>query len=168
MVADARTGRAREVWRSGKGQNDSMPPAGENLLQWAAGDRLVFASEQDGWMHLYTVPSDGGAPELLTRGACEVEHITYTPDRDALRRAAHGRPRAHARRAGAAARLPLRKTGRAAAGRLQGGGRRGDSRPALPAAGRRRRGENARDHFYARRAGKADAPGVALPLLLPK
>src|SRR5947209_10296387 len=81
MVADLDGGRAREVWRSGKGQNDSMPPAGENLLQWAADGRLVFASEQDGWMHLYTVPAEGGAAEPLTPGACEVEHITYTPDR---------------------------------------------------------------------------------------
>ena len=81
LVADVQSGKAREVWHSGKGQNDSVPPAGEELLQWAAGGRLVFASEQDGWMHLYTLPSAGGAAELLTPGPCEVEQITYTPDR---------------------------------------------------------------------------------------
>src|ERR1043166_5334223 len=81
LVADVQTGKAREVWHSGKAENDSMPPAGEGLLQWMAGDRLVFASEQDGWMHLYSVPTAGGAAELLTPGACEVEHITQTPDR---------------------------------------------------------------------------------------
>jgi dipeptidyl aminopeptidase/acylaminoacyl peptidase len=81
LVADFPAGAAREVWRSGRGLNDSMPPAGEDVLQWAAGDRLVFASEQDGWMHLYTVPASGGRPELLTPGQCEVEHVTYTPDR---------------------------------------------------------------------------------------
>ncbi|HST50728.1 MAG TPA: prolyl oligopeptidase family serine peptidase [Pyrinomonadaceae bacterium] len=81
LVADLQTGRAREVWRSGKGQNDSVPPAGEELLQWAAGDRLVFASEQDGWMHLYSIPASGGEAQLLTPGACEVEHVTQTPDR---------------------------------------------------------------------------------------
>jgi dipeptidyl aminopeptidase/acylaminoacyl peptidase len=84
MVADPQTGRAREVWHSGKAQNDSAPPAGENLLQWAAEGRLVFASEQDGWMHLYTVPSAGGAAELLTPGQCEVENVTQTPDRRAV------------------------------------------------------------------------------------
>jgi dipeptidyl aminopeptidase/acylaminoacyl peptidase len=84
LVAELDGGRAREVWHSGRGQNDSMPPAGENLLQWAADGRLVFASEQDGWMHLYSVPSEGGAAELLTPGACEVEHITYTPDRRSI------------------------------------------------------------------------------------
>jgi dipeptidyl aminopeptidase/acylaminoacyl peptidase len=81
LVADVQTGKAREVWRSGKAENDSMPPAGEEVLQWMAGDRLVFASEQDGWMHLYSVPAAGGAAELLTPGQCEVEHITQTPDR---------------------------------------------------------------------------------------
>ena len=79
-VADVQTGRAREVWHSGRAQNDSMPPAGEDVLQWMADDRLVFASEQDGWMHLYSVPSSGGTAQLLTPGSCEVEHITHTPD----------------------------------------------------------------------------------------
>jgi dipeptidyl aminopeptidase/acylaminoacyl peptidase len=81
MVADYPLGEAREVWRSGRGANDSMPPAGEELLQWGADNRLVFISEQDGWRHLYTVPAAGGRAELLTRGACEVEHVTYTNDR---------------------------------------------------------------------------------------
>ncbi|HEX3558924.1 MAG TPA: prolyl oligopeptidase family serine peptidase [Pyrinomonadaceae bacterium] len=84
MVADLEGARAREVWRSGRGQNDSMPPAGEDLLQWAAGGRLIFASEQDGWMHLYSISSEGGAAELLTPGACEVEHLTITPDRRSI------------------------------------------------------------------------------------
>jgi len=83
-VADVQTGKAREVWHSGKGQNDSVPPAGEELLQWMAGDRLVFASEQDGWMHLYSIAASGGAAELLTPGQCEVEHVTQTPDRRAV------------------------------------------------------------------------------------
>lgn len=81
MVADYPDGQAREVWRSGRGPNDSMPPAGDELLQWGADGRLVFLSEQDGWRHLYTVPAAGGRAELLTPGACEVEHITYTNDR---------------------------------------------------------------------------------------
>ena len=81
MVADYPGGEAREAWRSGRGANDSMPPAGDEILQWGAGGRLVFLSEQDGWRHLYTIPSSGGRAELLTPGACEVEHVTYTSDR---------------------------------------------------------------------------------------
>jgi dipeptidyl aminopeptidase/acylaminoacyl peptidase len=82
MVAEYPAGTAREVWRSGRAANDSMPPVGEELLRWMADERLVFTSEQDGWMHLYSIPSDGGRPpQLLTPGACEVEHVTSTPDR---------------------------------------------------------------------------------------
>jgi dipeptidyl aminopeptidase/acylaminoacyl peptidase len=81
MVADYPAGAAREVWRSGRAAEDSLPPAGEDLLQWAAEDRLVFVSEQDGWRHLYSVPASGGTAELLTRGACEVEQLAVTPDR---------------------------------------------------------------------------------------
>ncbi|HEX8337339.1 MAG TPA: alpha/beta fold hydrolase [Pyrinomonadaceae bacterium] len=84
MVADYPEGAAREAWRSGRGAHDSMPPAGAEILQWGAGGRLVFISEQDGWRHLYTVPASGGRAELLTPGACEVEHVTYTPDRRAV------------------------------------------------------------------------------------
>ncbi len=81
LVADYPEGSAREVWRGGRGAADSLPPAGEELLQWGADGHLVFISEQDGWRHLYTVPSTGGKAELLTPGSCEVEHVTYTSDR---------------------------------------------------------------------------------------
>src|SRR5215203_4168562 len=39
MVADYPDGEAREVWQSGRGANDSMPPAGDELLQWGADGR---------------------------------------------------------------------------------------------------------------------------------
>ncbi|HWS88340.1 MAG TPA: prolyl oligopeptidase family serine peptidase [Pyrinomonadaceae bacterium] len=84
MVADYPEGEAREVWRSGSGANDSIPPAGEEILQWGADGRLVFVSEQDGWRHLYSVHASGGRAEQLTRGRCEVEHVTYTNDRRAV------------------------------------------------------------------------------------
>jgi dipeptidyl aminopeptidase/acylaminoacyl peptidase len=53
--------------------------SGESLL-WAAGDRLVFPWERDGWLHLYSVAVEGGAAAPLTSGAFEVEHIALTPD----------------------------------------------------------------------------------------
>ncbi|HJZ67026.1 MAG TPA: prolyl oligopeptidase family serine peptidase, partial [Blastocatellia bacterium] len=56
-------------------------PLGDNILQWAAGDRLVFASEKDGWAHLYSVPSNGGAETALTPGNYEVENVAWSPDR---------------------------------------------------------------------------------------
>ena len=86
QVADVATGEAHEVWRSGTSLNASLPrPIGENLLQWGFGEgteeRLVFASEEDGWMRLYSIPAKGGSVVPLTKARAEVEHVTMTPDR---------------------------------------------------------------------------------------
>src|SRR5262249_45512074 len=82
-VVDAASGQGREVWRSGNTAMDSFSrlPLGENILQWAAGDRLVFASEKDGWAHLYSVTASGGAETALTPGSYEVENVAWAPDR---------------------------------------------------------------------------------------
>ncbi len=84
-VADVESGKAREVWRSGTKLEDSPPRmAGANLLQWAAEDRLVFQSEQDGWQHLYSIPANGGEAKLLTPGNYEIEDMTLTPDKKSI------------------------------------------------------------------------------------
>lgn len=82
-VIDVSSGRGREVWKSGKAWMDSFSrlPLGDNILKWAAGDRLVFASEKDGWAHLYSVPAAGGPETALTPGNYEVENVTWSPDR---------------------------------------------------------------------------------------
>ncbi len=81
-VADVATGEAREVWRSGDTLNDSYPRmAGANVLNWAADDQLVFASEMDGWMRLYSIPASGGEVKALTPPECEWEQMAFTPDR---------------------------------------------------------------------------------------
>jgi len=81
-VADATTDEAREIWRSTNTPEGSLPRmAGPAVLNWAAENRIVFASEQDGWQHLYSIPALGGAPTLLTPGECEFEQMTFTPDR---------------------------------------------------------------------------------------
>jgi dipeptidyl aminopeptidase/acylaminoacyl peptidase len=50
-----------------------------NQLLWAAGGRIVFPWEGDGWTHLYSVPDDGGAAALLTPGEFEVEDAALAP-----------------------------------------------------------------------------------------
>ncbi len=81
-VADAATGAAKEIWRSGNQPQDSPPRmAGENLLQWAADDRLVFASEMDGWMRLYSIAASGGEVKALTPTGCEWENLSLTPNK---------------------------------------------------------------------------------------
>ncbi len=82
MVADSGSGAVREIWRSGNRLEDSPPRmAGTDILQWAADDRIVFISEQDNWMHLYSIAAGGGEAKPLTSGACEYEQMTLTPDK---------------------------------------------------------------------------------------
>jgi dipeptidyl aminopeptidase/acylaminoacyl peptidase len=53
----------------------------ENFWQWVGGDRLLFPSEKDGWMHLYSISANGGALTTLTPGEFEVENIALSPDK---------------------------------------------------------------------------------------
>ena len=84
-VADVATGTGREIWRASTGTGSVFHELGvATQLFWAAGDRLVFPWEKDGWTHLYSVAVAGGVPILLTPGAFEVEHVSLTPDGSAV------------------------------------------------------------------------------------
>jgi len=84
-IADARTGEGKQIWRSGDMDNDSYPGlGGDDFWQWVAGDRLLFPSEKDGWIHLYSVSADGGALTALTPGEFEVENVALSPDKSFL------------------------------------------------------------------------------------
>lgn len=81
-VADAVTGAGRQVWMADKGPGSVFHPmTAEHQVYWAAGDRLVFPWERDGWQHLYSVPLEGGKASLLTPGEFEVEAVSLTDDR---------------------------------------------------------------------------------------
>ena len=81
-IADAATGRGRMLWRSGERLTDSLPELTEDgSLNFAADGRVVFASEQDGRNHLYSIASDGGAATQLTPGDFDVEDVTLSADK---------------------------------------------------------------------------------------
>ncbi len=87
-VADVRTGGGREVWSSATSSRGSLPQtAGGPFLEWAAGDTLVFKSEENNWPQLYLVAANAGsdsptrsAPRLLTPGNFMVEDVAISPD----------------------------------------------------------------------------------------
>jgi dipeptidyl aminopeptidase/acylaminoacyl peptidase len=84
-TADAATGAARRVWQSPATLLGSYPTSqGGVNLHWAAGDRLIFLADLDGWPHLYSIAASGGEPMLLTPGTGMAEYITLTPDRRTL------------------------------------------------------------------------------------
>ena len=81
-MAVAATAEAREIWHSGKEDNDSFPAeTADKSFYFADNDRLLFASEQDGWNHLYSIAASGGAATLLTPGSFDVEVVTLANDR---------------------------------------------------------------------------------------
>ena len=84
-VADVATWNAKEIWHSGKELQDSFPymagDTGGGVIHWAADNRIIFASEQDGWQHLYSLPVEGGGTaKLLTPGNCEIEQWAFSAD----------------------------------------------------------------------------------------
>ncbi len=84
MVVDANGGAAREIWRAPRTLRGSPPSThGGTNLHWAEG-RIVFASYQDGWPHLYSIAPSGGDALLLTPGNYMVEHVSLAPDRRSL------------------------------------------------------------------------------------
>jgi dipeptidyl aminopeptidase/acylaminoacyl peptidase len=110
-VADVETGAGRQIWRAGEGPGSVFREiTARNQLLWAAGGRIVFPWEGDGWTHLYSVSERGGEAILLTPGAFEVEEaalapgdsqVVYNSNQDDIDRrhlwevpAAGGRPRA--------------------------------------------------------------------------
>ncbi len=85
-VADIATGKAHEAWRAAEGQGSAFRQTDSlDQLHWAAGDRIVFPWERDGWLHLYAAPAAGGEAKELTPGAnFEVEHVSLSADRKSL------------------------------------------------------------------------------------
>jgi dipeptidyl aminopeptidase/acylaminoacyl peptidase len=82
MVADVEAGRAVEIWRSPESGGGFAQTYPDEPLLWV-GDRLVFYSEHEGWMHLYSIspaaPPARAEPVDLMPGACEVEHSDVDP-----------------------------------------------------------------------------------------
>ena len=84
-IADSTTGSGHMLWRSGDKPDDSLPRLTEDAsFGFAANDRIVFASEQDGRNHLYSIPASGGMPTLLTPGDFDVEDVILSTDKASI------------------------------------------------------------------------------------
>ncbi|MBO9661415.1 prolyl oligopeptidase family serine peptidase [Dokdonella sp.] len=80
--ADAASGRAERLFESGPDAGGYAQFAVDQPLRWTR-DGLVFASEENGWLHWYALSPDGGAPRALSRGDCEAASAA-TPGNGAL------------------------------------------------------------------------------------
>ncbi len=83
--ADIATNKATLLWKAPKTLRGSIPTThGDTNLHWAADDKIVFLSYQDGWPHLYSIGTEGGKELLLTPGNFMCEHIQLSSDKKYL------------------------------------------------------------------------------------
>jgi dipeptidyl aminopeptidase/acylaminoacyl peptidase len=84
-VYDVEKDAGHEIWKSGPALDDSLPVlTADPSFDFAAKNRIVFASEQDGWNHLYSVATTGGSPTLLTPGKFETEDVVLSADGNSI------------------------------------------------------------------------------------
>lgn len=84
-TADIVSNKASLLWKAPTTLRGSIPTThGSVNLHWAAGDRIVFLSYQDGWPHLYSIAATGGKELLLTSGNFMCEHIQLSADKKYL------------------------------------------------------------------------------------
>ncbi len=80
-VSDLNSGKSREIWCAAEGKGSAFRETdSRDQLHWAAGERIVFPWEREGWLHLYSVAAAGGDSVALTPGNFEVEHVNLSAD----------------------------------------------------------------------------------------
>lgn len=81
-TANIASGKGIPIWKAPETLEGSVPSTqGGTNLHWAASNRIVFVSFQDGWPHLYSVDARGGKELLLTPGNFMVEQIRLSNDK---------------------------------------------------------------------------------------
>jgi dipeptidyl aminopeptidase/acylaminoacyl peptidase len=85
FVYDVAGDSGRQIWKSGRDLDDSLPYLTEgNSFKFANKNRIIFSSEQDGWNHLYSVATTGGQATLLTPGKFETEDVALSGDKTSV------------------------------------------------------------------------------------
>lgn len=83
-IADPLTGKGKEVWKSPNSTGGFAQWYPTNPLMWGADGRILFYSEADGWIRIYSVATGGGEAVALTPAKCEAEDATLSADRKQL------------------------------------------------------------------------------------
>jgi dipeptidyl aminopeptidase/acylaminoacyl peptidase len=84
MLADAESGKAYELWKCPNESGGFAQSYPGKSLMWAARGRLLFYSEHEGWIHLYSFSIENKQLQCLTPGNFEVENCCLSPDRETL------------------------------------------------------------------------------------
>ncbi len=79
MVCDIQNEKCWETWKCPDNSGGFAQYYPSTPLLWV-GERIVFYSEHDGWLHLYSLSLKGGEPVRLTPGNFEVEQLALSRD----------------------------------------------------------------------------------------
>ena len=77
MIADARTGRVRTILDE---RDEAWVDVADDPTWIDGGRRFLWASERDGWRHLYSAPRDGGEAKLITRADYDVIDVVHADE----------------------------------------------------------------------------------------
>ncbi|NOR22162.1 MAG: prolyl oligopeptidase family serine peptidase [Candidatus Aminicenantes bacterium] len=80
MVADVNSGKAKEIWQCPNETGGFSQYYPSKTLRWAAEDCLVFYSEHEKWMHLYSISVKDKKIICLTPGEYEAEESFLSAD----------------------------------------------------------------------------------------
>jgi dipeptidyl aminopeptidase/acylaminoacyl peptidase len=80
LVADIATGEARVVWESPGRDGGFAQYYPDKPLCWLPNNRLLFYSEHEGWMHIYSLDPEQATVIDLTPGEAEAEHSVVSRD----------------------------------------------------------------------------------------
>lgn len=79
--ADIATGTAKSIWDSPNNEAGGFAQYyPSEPLRWTTNNRILFYSEHEGWMHIYSMNPSGKELVDLTKGACEAEHSRLSPN----------------------------------------------------------------------------------------
>ncbi|MEM8900044.1 MAG: prolyl oligopeptidase family serine peptidase [Bacteroidota bacterium] len=80
MVADVESGTAKSIWKSPADDGGFSQYYPSHPLRWTKGNKILFYSEHEGWMHIYAMNPDGTEVTDLIEGECEVENYDLSTD----------------------------------------------------------------------------------------
>lgn len=83
-IADIETGSAETIWSSPSDDGGFAQYYPQHPLRWSADGRILFYSEHEGWMHIYSIEPDRSGLTDLTPGEAEAEQSELSKDGQTL------------------------------------------------------------------------------------
>ena len=74
VLADLESGSSKTIWKSPADDGGFAQYYPSNPISWTKSGKIIFYSEHEGWMKIYSMNADGSNLNSIIQGNCEVEH----------------------------------------------------------------------------------------------